>query len=750
MGRLIALNPPARALARAARIVVAVILCACPRAMGEAAEVDARAWMSQRGLVEGPDPARGRWATVVARTVPGPVSGADFVANRSNTFDQAVTEAKRKFAEYLGAQVSAEVDRHVESARLCGDSGPMAAISEGTKRWGRTEDFRKVLLVAADAATSGLLPCQTFESVEGDRARIAVVLVADPGLIGGSAGAATFDGLSPEAWFERIPDDVLCRTHGVRPRVLAPGRLGLIGFGQVLLSDPDEEADACDLAGKEAQRQLWSSMCEQVSAKSFVEVVARSEKADGVTARYSSESAFREDVQRRMAGSLPGGRQVGRRVAIDAASGRRVCVAAFVLDADVAPAAGAGGCPPVPENMRGAVRGVRGRGAGATRELALKAALMDAISQDGTKVEGNAVLGRQYEQAMRRTGEDVERIVRSSTSLDSTTRTFASGFVLSYAVVDERGEAPAIDLTVCANLVRFDPKDPRFGLPPTVAVLPVSVGRAEVGGQPAPPEPFGEVAAGILESALMDGGRFQVIDERTMPALQRVRRDISERADAGRVDEIELMKIGRELTADFVLVGRIDSVVFLGPAGVRPQRIEASHSASAALDYRLVNVADGTVSCRGSAPVVLKARDILQVRAGRDLQHPDEQARSPADLAVSRAARAAAAALGDCVARAFPRPAGNDAPVAPTVPRVLRVSAREVTIEAASPSVRVGARFAVVNLVDVRLPGGKVVSDRDRVATIEVTSLRDGLAKARVVDGDIDLISESSILEPPA
>ena len=40
------------------------------------------------------------------------------------------------------------------------------------------------------------------------------------------------------------------------------------------------------------------------------------------------------------------------------------------------------------------------------------------------------------------------------------------------------------------------------------------------------------------------------------------------------------------------------------------------------------------------------------------------------------------------------------------------------------------------------------MGDRDPVATIEVTSLRDGLAKARIVDGDIDLISESSILEP--
>lgn len=742
------------AMARSLRILVgasaAFLALAAP---GASAQDDAaglaRAWLRDRGMAEGADPAAGRWAVVVAGPVGCPVDGIDYPAARTAAFDRLFTEGKRRFAEYLGAEVRAARSGSSSLSSICGDPGAVGALASGGEEWLKTTEFDRVAEVAMEASVAGLLPCQTFESVAGREATVAAVLLADPRLRPGAPAPASARPVAAPAWFESLDDAVLCRTFGIRPVVGTGGTFEFVAFGQSPVLESGGQNDACDLAEQSAREVLRAAVRDRLAATVFSAASSRFRKGSAVPEEWRSTSELRRSVEQDLSATFRGESQVGRRFALDPASGRRLCVVAVSLRGTAGQAvtgAPGSGCPPVPPNMAGSVRPIVGEGSGPDRDAALKAALLDAIGQDGTRVEGSSALKRQYQEAVRRCGDEVERMVSSSTARDSTTTTFASGFIHSYAVLSQSGEAPMVRVQVCANVVRFDPKDPRFGLPPTLAVLDVSVGSARVGGQPVPAAPFSDLAEGILDQAMLEGGRFQLIAERDLQELARVRSQISSRAESGQVDEVELMKLGRSLTADYVLIGRIEAVEFLGPPGQRPAGIEASHAASASLDVRIVNVADGSVLCRGSFPVVLKGRDIVLVRAGREVQHPDEPSLSPAQLAVARAARAAAAALTECSARTLP--GGERLPPPASAPSVARVGAQEVTLDVTRCPVRPGARFAVVNLVDVRLADGRVLQDRDRVALLEVTSARDGLAKAKVIEGDIDLITAESLLEP--
>ncbi len=79
----------------------------------------------------------------------------------------------------------------------------------------------------------------------------------------------------------------------------------------------------------------------------------------------------------------------------------------------------------------------------------------------------------------------------------------------------------------------------------------------------------------------------------------------------------------------------------------------------------MVNVSSSEVAWVKSTTVTLMGRDILLVRAGRSMKDPSEQALSPLQLAVSRAA----AELVDSLAKAFPvkltAPSATATPVLP-------------------------------------------------------------------------------------
>lgn len=755
-----------------ARLVWASVALAACAAVPSALAADgvsdpAAASLRSKGWSEGYDRATRRLVAVATVSVPvAPSSGAAYVTARLASFNAAMAQARQRAIEFLSAEIRTETGFKNSVVEVVGDPSLARALTgaAANEAFRNSQEFSEAIAVAARASLAGLYAADTIETVDvAGTARITVVTTVSPQSARAAAGerageAGPSRGL--DAWFGDIGDDALARTLGIRFARDKDGVLRPVSFGQAAVRPGAAGLDAAvEMAKASATKQLGELRGELVASKTLSESVSRSEESSNLPLTFRSASAYETAVASESRSSL-GLEVVGRRTVTDPTSGASTAVVAVtVAGAGLAggsaqPPPGAG-CPPVPERMAKALRQIRATGTGPTRSAALETALLEAVRREGTMVKGSSLLQRQFSEAMESVGSEVREKVASRIDQTSEVQTFANGFIHSYEVIrDGRGDDGLWEAEICANLIRFDPKDPRFGLPPTVAVLPFSCspGAVRVAGAAVPATEATVPCEQAFDQALAATASFLVLADRDMKDLGVVRADIAGRVASGRSEEVEALKLGRELTADFVLLGKVARAEFTGSAGQRPQDVQAGHIASATVSARLVNVSSGEVAWAKDATVTLKGRDILLVRAGRELKDPAESSLSPMQLAVTRACRE----LTDALAQAFPRKGGGavapaaQAPAPPGPVRLVRVSGSSVTLDAAHSSVAVGARFVVNLLVDVALPGGRTEIDRDRIAVIEVTSVSGALAKARVVEGDPSLIDPAKCEAVPA
>ena len=718
----------------------------------------ARDWLRARGWHEGFERSNKRLVTVSSAGYSVSPSPAASVAARQSAFDRAMADARKRAAEFLAAEVSSAVRARTEVDEVVGDPALAKALSGAAsdESFRASSSMEEAIRVVARASMSGIYACQTFESMDSaGNARIAVVAAVSPesaaAVRGEKSGDCDREGI--DGWLASVDDASLARTFGVRFAYDGNCILRPVSFGQSVVSPGSLGLDnAVQVAQGTAVKQLSEALGEAVASRTLSESASRSEESSGAPPAFRSAEAFENIIESASKANF-GLEVVGRRTFKDPSTGAELVVVAVSVGSTAAvggssspaavpvPAASNGGCPAVPEQLAKSIRQTTASGTGPTKSAALEAALLEAVRRDGAVVKGNSLLERQFNEAIDSVGDEVREKVSSRLSQSSNVQTFASGFVHSYEVLRARDEGGVWEVEVCANLVRFDPKDPRFGLPPTVAVMPMGCAAANVrvAGSPIACEEATVPCEQSFDQALVASGSFIVLAERDMRDLGVVRSEIARRVASGQSEEAEALKLGRELTADFVVLGKVTRAEFSGQAGQRPQKIAAGDTAVATVSARMVNVASGEVAWAKDVTVTLKGRDILQVRAGREMKDPSEGALSPMQLAMSRAARE----LSESLTKAFPprsayRPAGAFAHEAPSGGhvRVVRVAGSMVTLDAANPTVVVGARFAVNLLVDVTLPGGRTEVDRDRVAVIEVVSVSGALAKARVVEGD--------------
>ena len=116
------------------------------------------------------------------------------------------------------------------------------------------------------------------------------------------------------------------------------------------------------------------------------------------------------------------------------------------------------------------------------------------------------------------------------------------------------------------------------------------------------------------------------------------------------------------------------------------------------------------------------------------MKDPAEISMAPAELACSRACALLVAGLKNVLGTALAQKQAEEKPI-----RMIRISGQEITLDAEHPKIKIGARFKIETPVSIEV-GGKLLVDRDKVAVIEVILIKDGIAKAKVIEGDIDLI----------
>lgn len=759
------------------RRIVVVALCSLAMTLGAfgggaggdtGALEDAGNWVKERGWSEGFDTTTKRLVVVASSGFHAPASPRAFVEARRAAFDRAMVDARRSGAEFLAAEVEAAAESRTSLQEVIGDPELAKALTGAAadEAFRSSAEFSEGVQVVARACVAGMYASQTFESVDADGdARVAVVAVCSPGSVAAMLGRASgpCDHRSLGDWFASLEASALARTFGVRFEFDKECNMRPVAFGQAAVRPGSMGLDdALNLAREDAVSQLNGALRQAVASSALSESVMKATEATGAPDTFSSVRAYEKSIETASVARF-GIEVVGRRTVKDPSTGADVVVVAVSIavpkpesgkepppSAPAAPVpvavkggASGAGCPPVPERMAHAVRQVQASGTGPNKSAALANALLEAVRREGTLVEGNSVLKRQYQEAMESIGDEVREKSASQLSQASTVRTFANGFIYSYEVLNEAEGSGVWEVGVCANLVRFDPKDPRFGLPPTVAVMPWScvAANVKIGGSTASCEEVTGACERAIDETFVGTRAFMVLAERDWAELGVVRREIAERVGSGRAEEVEALKLGKELTADFVFIGRVSGAEWTGEPGQRPRAIAANDRAWATVSGRLVNVATGEVAWSKEATVTLKGRDLIDVRNGKNLKNPSEPNLSPIQLALSRAL----GELSQSLVEAFPPkgkpPAGASAAAAtgPAPVKILRVARGMVTLDASNPAVAVGARFAVNLLVDVTI-GGRVEIDRDHVATIEVISVDGALAKARIVEGDEQFI----------
>ncbi|MCH2134237.1 MAG: penicillin-binding protein activator LpoB [Phycisphaerales bacterium] len=269
-----------------------------------------------------------------------------------------------------------------------------------------------------------------------------------------------------------------------------------------------------------------------------------------------------------------------------------------------------GSAPPAAPQQQGAGnRIVEAAGTGATRELAIKNALLEAVSMvNGTLVNGETIASQKYKDAIEDFNGRANRRTSSDSLSNESIRTTSSGLVSSYAIISEgplaenaaeRAHGDTFAVRIRADVPVFDPSTPRAGGRPTIAVLPLRVAKISLPAdeQRISNNRVANYFTAIVNRDLVRDRTFTVLDEKYLRALDSKRAEMLDRIQDGRADNREILKFGRELTADYVLVGTLEDLTFKKWRQYVKLRdvYENRQQLTVDLEMRLINISTGAV-----------------------------------------------------------------------------------------------------------------------------------------------------------
>lgn len=729
----------------------------------------ADAWVQEWGFRDG---ARTRTTPifVAVASVRLGANDANYPRACDDAFATAVSDCKAQAAKYLNSEVERTLKLKDELVEVIGNPALAEALTGASSDAAfRSQEHQASLVrVGARASLAGFTTLQSFIWVGGPPERLAEVAVVCAlsvrtiAALNCQSSAEDLPSVPLGEWFASIPPDTLARTFGIRMKCDERRMRIPIYFSRIFESEVPERL-AEGKAATRAQGELAALRGEAVASGSTNRLVQEFIQSAGRDDDLKIESRFESEVDLQTTQSLGSVRELGRRKVTDPDSGRPVTIVAFFMTPCAErPASGNGagpaqpgareeacdGCPDLPAEMQARTRQVCATGEGVSRTAALKSALLSAVSQEGAFIQGEGRLQDRFAEAMRMFDGQLDRHLEVHTQHEHSVTVIASGFVHSFSVLDDRqiGDSRH-EVRVCANLIRFDPKDRRFGAPATLAVVVDPSSRFTRGGvaDPHAGEAASRMVTSSLELVVAESGRFTLIDEAHSTLLAEYRNEVTERVRRGESSALEVQGIGRRVSADFLLVVTIDAQFSGRGDGVLPT-INREDGASAQLRASIVDVSTGERSWTSLAQIDLNANALLNARAGHVKEWREDEGRPPLMIVCNRGGRKLASDLREEWGLAV-RPQADGGL------QVERVLGDEVTLSGGINRLRVGMRLAVLEPVATPLPGRKVVVDRDEVAVLMVTQLLESTAIARVVGGDASLIrpqrSQIEVLEGP-
>lgn len=257
------------------------------------------------------------------------------------------------------------------------------------------------------------------------------------------------------------------------------------------------------------------------------------------------------------------------------------------------------------------------KGRGDTRSEAVKAALSDAVRQvNGALLVANESVTRRFDQFVEAMGESESVSTSSSAVSTENIAAFSNGMVRSYQVLTESpaGAVP-FEIEICASVAVIEPGAPRTDGPPTVAVLEPSIDGA-CGADDRPCVEFSRAFASAMVSNLVRGRDYRVVDRSGLQAIDEERTLVVERVRRGEAAIEEILRVGRLLAADYLLLGSLSNLehrVWKEPQPLRGSD-EEKERLRVGLTVRMIEVGTGRVVWQGEYRKSWTRRDLAKIK----------------------------------------------------------------------------------------------------------------------------------------
>jgi curli biogenesis system outer membrane secretion channel CsgG len=355
-------------------------------------------------------------------------------------------------------------------------------------------------------------------------------------------------------------------------------------------------------------------------------------------------------------------------------------------------------------------------GKGEDQRSAILNGLIQAIEQvNGVQIEKKSVTYKQYADVI----DDLRESFKSSVVNNAEIKTASKGLIDSYDVVSEdedpQTRRSSVQLTV--RVLTFDPNAALLaGRRKIIAVVPFRTAKQNYpildANVPAK-NMLGTLSQGLV-TVLVQSRKFTVLDREFLSEMMGEQKLIQ----AGNMPAEELLRIGQQLGADFLLVGSLDDA----DANATTKTIQltgrqvTSRSAKTAVAYRVLNVATGKIHWADTFRHTYGEDEFRNLSGSRAGLRTEELLMEDA-----------AAVIADkVITGVFPI-------------RVLKVTGREIILNQGGNRTNVGEEFQVFNegeeLVD---PDTKEVLERveSSIGVVRITRVTTKLSYAEVISGD--------------
>ena len=291
------------------------------------------------------------------------------------------------------------------------------------------------------------------------------------------------------------------------------------------------------------------------------------------------------------------------------------------------------------------------------------------------------------------------------------------GFVRGYRVISETPDqgGTGVRITICADIPKWDPRNPRPGEKPTLIVAPPSCRQPQytLQGENVSASDLEQSLEAALGREIGDTSAFTVLERKRLAAILGEQKLITDGVTALK----EHVKLGNLSSGDLLLHGELEdlSVTREEKHIQLTDRIVVSRSGRVTLNWRLNNVGSGEVVAQGVVNLALSDADLKSAP------------QSGAPLASWILSRAVPQLLPSLIARAAPL-------------RIAAVVDSSVFLNRGSKSLTVGDEFRVYRQgAPLKDPAtGAVIGTAERqVGIIKVDNTELAFSTARVISGNL-------------